>query len=189
MPELANSPKCIAVFGGSGDPKDPDLQRLAANLGLLLSRTPTVVLCAGVRQGLIGTFAKACISAGGTVCGVILRKEYEAAKLLDGLHTLEIVSSSDERKRVFQQRADVFVGLPGGIGTIDEIIGVAARRQLGECSKPLVIINPKGYYNKLLDMFSKAADEHLQHPRHVEALAIVSRLEELPGALFSTNSK
>jgi uncharacterized protein (TIGR00730 family) len=173
----------VAVFGGSGDTEDAKLLSAAASLGALVGRMQAQVLCAGVKDGLIGHFARSCIEAGGAVWGIMLRREFDAAKALDGLQRIEVVESSVARKEYFAIHATAFVALAGGAGTISETMDILARRQLGECSKPLAILNTNGYYKCLFEMIRAATGAHLQHPRHLESLIVASEPHELVDSL------
>ena len=113
----------------------------------------------GGNNGLMGVVADATLAAGGRVVGVIPRAlvEKEWAKL--DCTELHVVDNMHERKRMMAERADAFLALPGGIGTLEEFFEVWTWRQLGYHDKPVGLLNLDGYYDALLD-FLRASVQH-----------------------------
>lgn len=104
----------------------------------------------GGRNGLMGVVADACLAAGGQVVGIIPKALVEREWAHQACTQLHIVDTMHERKRMMMDHADVFLALPGGIGTFEELFEVWTWRQLGYHNKPVGLLNVEGYYDGLL---------------------------------------
>ena len=107
----------------------------------------------------MGTVADAALAGGGRVVGIIPRSLMESELPLSGLTELVVVDSMHTRKQQMFQRADGFVSLPGGLGTLEETIEVLTWRQLGFHEKPIVLANYRGYWNPLLSLLDHIAGQ------------------------------
>jgi uncharacterized protein (TIGR00730 family) len=112
----------------------------------------------GGSGGLMGTVADATLAAGGRVVGIIPKALVEKEWAHHGCTELHIVDNMHERKRMMAERADAFVALPGGIGTLEELFEVWTWRQLGYHNKPIGLLNSAGYYDGLLAFLAQAVD-------------------------------
>lgn len=140
------STRSVAVFCGSRDGQDPAYRALATDVGRALAQAGYGLVYGGGRVGLMGAVADGALAAGGRVHGVIpeLLRAREVAHL--GLSALDIVPNMHERKRRMFELADAFVALPGGPGTLDELIEILTWRQLGLHQKPSFLLDHQGYY-------------------------------------------
>ena len=146
----------VCVFSSSSDAVAPHFFRAAEEVGELLAREGRTLIYGGGKVGLMGALAGAVHRHGGKVIGVIphylRRKEiaYEAAD--------ELIVTKDlrERKAVMEERAGAFLSLPGGFGTLEEILEILTLKQLQQHAKPVVFLNTANFYAPLLDVF-----EHL----------------------------
>lgn len=158
--------KTVCVYCASSTKIDPAYTEAARCLGTLLgSRGIRVVNGAG-NMGLMGTVSDAALAAGGRVTGVIPRFMVEQRWHHTGLSELIVTEDMHERKRTMLRLADAVIALPGGCGTLEELLEAITWKQLGLCLNPIVILNLKGYYDPLLAMFDRAIGEHFMGVRH-----------------------
>lgn len=158
--------KTVCVYCASSTKIDPAYTEAACCLGTLLgSRGIRVVNGAG-NMGLMGTVSDAALAAGGRVTGVIPRFMVEQRWHHTGLSELIVTEDMHERKRTMLRLADAVIALPGGCGTLEELLEAITWKQLGLYLNPIVILNLKGYYDPLLAMFDRAIGEHFMGVRH-----------------------
>jgi uncharacterized protein (TIGR00730 family) len=112
----------------------------------------------GGRNGLMGLVAEATLAAGGTVVGIIPTALVEKEWAHHGCTELHVVDTMHERKRLMAERADAFLALPGGIGTLEELFEVWTWRQLGYHDKPIGLLNVDGYYDGLLAFLGQTVE-------------------------------
>ena len=142
--------RSICIFCGSRDGIDPAHRALAAELGGLLGAAGLTVIYGGGHVGLMGTVADAAIAAGGEVIGLIPARLLEREVGHRDITRLIVTGDMFERKRRMIEDADAFVVLPGGLGTLDELLEVLTLRQLGYHGKPIVLVNAGGYFDPFL---------------------------------------
>lgn len=158
--------KTVCVYCASSTKIDPAYTEAARCLGTLLgSRGIRVVNGAG-NMGLMGTVSDAALAAGGRVTGVIPRFMVEQRWHHTDLSELIVTEDMHERKRTMLRLADAVIALPGGCGTLEELLEAITWKQLGLYLNPIVILNLKGYYDPLLAMFDRAIGEHFMGARH-----------------------
>lgn len=158
--------KTVCVYCASSTKIGPAYTEAARCLGTLLgSRGIRVVNGAG-NMGLMGTVSDAALAAGGRVTGVIPRFMVEQRWHHTGLSELIVTEDMHERKRTMLRLADAVIALPGGCGTLEELLEAITWKQLGLYLNPIVILNLKGYYDPLLAMFDRAIGEHFMGVRH-----------------------
>jgi uncharacterized protein (TIGR00730 family) len=145
-----NAPFSLCVYCGSRSGTWPGFAAVAAQVGRWLGEHKGQLVYGGGNNGLMGVLADATLAAGGRVVGVIPHTlvEREFAKL--DCTELHVVDNMHERKRMMAERADAFLALPGGIGTLEELFEVWTWKQLGYHDKPLGLLNADGYYDPLL---------------------------------------
>ena len=145
--------RSLCVYCGSWSGIDPSLEEFARDFGSACAARGIEVIYGGGGIGLMGTVAEAALTAGGRVVGIMPRSLLEAEPPFSNVTELVIVDSMHERKRQMFDRADGFVVLPGGLGTLDETIEMITWRQLGFHEKPIVLANVRGHWNPLLALF------------------------------------
>jgi uncharacterized protein (TIGR00730 family) len=148
----------VAVYCGSRFGDRPAYTAAARSLGRLLAGRGACLVYGGGRVGLMGAVADAALAAGGKVVGVIPQALMDREVGHAGLTELHVVQTMHERKQLMAERADAFVALPGGIGTLEEIYEVWSWQQLGYHDKPVALLNVDGYYDALLE-FMRASHE------------------------------
>ncbi|MEO7392945.1 MAG: TIGR00730 family Rossman fold protein [Ramlibacter sp.] len=149
----------LCVFCGSRTGVPAGFAEGAATVGRWIGDHGGQLVYGGGNNGLMGVLADAALSAGGRVVGVIPRAlvEREWAKL--DCTELHIVDTMHDRKRMMAERADAFLALPGGIGTLEEFFEVWTWRQLGYHDKPVGLLNVDGYYDSLLDFLQSSVKQ------------------------------
>ena len=140
----------ICVYCGSKPGTDPRFTQAAVAVGQWIAAHGGQLVYGGGSGGLMGTIADATLAAGGRVVGIIPKALVEKEWAHHGCTELHIVENMHDRKRMMAERADAFVALPGGIGTLEELFEVWTWRQLGYHDKPIGLLNTAGYYDGLL---------------------------------------
>ena len=140
----------VCVYCGSRPGADPVWMAAAQATGTWIGRHGGQLVYGGGNNGLMGRVADATLAAGGTVVGVIPQALVEREFAKRDCTELHVVQTMHERKRMMAERADVFLALPGGIGTFEEFFEVWTWRQLGYHDKPVGLLNLNGYYDTLL---------------------------------------
>lgn len=171
--------QALCVYCGS-NPGFRDVYIEAAEaLGRLLARRGIGVVYGGAGKGLMGRLADAALAAGGEVQGVIphalMRKEIAHP----GLTQLHVVSTMHERKALMAQLSDGFVALPGGFGTLEEIIEIVTWAQLRFHEKPCGLLNVEGYFDHLVAYLAHAEQEGFLKPEHRRMLLVAREPDEL----------
>lgn len=175
--------KTICVYCGSRDGDDPAFAAAAEAVGAgIAARGMGLVYGAG-DVGLMGRVATATMAGGGPVIGVI--PEHLRAQEIDkdGLTELIRVDTMHQRKMIMFERADAFVALPGGPGTLDELIELLTWRQLGLHEKPAHLLNLGGYWNPLLDLLNNTVARGFASASFLEFLTTHDTAEALLDAL------
>ena len=144
----------ICVYCGSRTGTDPKFGHVAVEVGTWIGRNGGQLVYGGGNAGLMGIVADAALASGGTVVGVIPQALVERELAKGDCTELHVVANMHERKRMMAERADSFLALPGGIGTMEEFFEVWTWRQLGYHDKPIGILNSNGYYDSLLAFLS-----------------------------------
>lgn len=158
--------KTVCVYCASSTKIDPAYTEAARCLGTLLGSCGIRVVNGAGNMGLMGTVSDAALAAGGRVTGVIPRFMVEQRWHHTGLSELIVTEDMHERKRTMLRLADAVIALPGGCGTLEELLEAITWKQLGLYLNPIVILNLKGYYDPLLAMFDRAIGEHFMGVRH-----------------------
>mgnify|MGYP006274982705 CR=1 FL=1 len=172
--------RSLCVFCGSSPGVDGAFVAAAEELGRLLALRGIRLVYGGGRIGLMGAIADAAVAAGGEVVGVIPRSLLDKEVGHQGLSELHVVASMHERKALMADRADGFIALPGGIGTLEELFEVWTWGQLGLHRKPFGLLNVAGFFDPLLAFLDQLADRRFLRPEHRGML----RIRAVPGDLL-----
>lgn len=163
----AKSPKAIparnvCVYCGSGPGTDPAYGNAARALGAALAKTGLGLVYGGGGLGLMGEVARSTLENGGHVTGIIPKFLTEREKMLESVDDLEVVPDMHIRKQRMFEDSDAFVALPGGVGTLEELVEQLTWSQLGQHEKPIVVANIKGFWNPFLDLI-----EHMRRQQFI----------------------
>lgn len=172
-------PKRVAVYCGSSTAVDPSHLELAAEVGRAFAERAITVVYGGGRIGLMGAVADAALTTGGQVIGVIPTRLQSSEVAHAGLSELIVVDSMHARKQLMVGLSDAVVALPGGYGTLDELFEALTWRQLGYHDKPVVVLDPHGYYDDLMRFLERAERERFLRPGHRALLALETSIEGL----------
>jgi cytokinin riboside 5'-monophosphate phosphoribohydrolase len=149
----------ITVFSSSSDAVDPAFFDVATELGRTIAGRGDTLVYGGTNVGLMGATARAAIENGGNVVGVIPR--YMCDKGIDFADCeLHLTRDLRERKAKMEQLADAFIVLPGGFGTLEEVLEILTLKQLHRHQKAIVLLNARGFYDPLCQLF-----EHVYRQR------------------------
>jgi len=151
--------KSICVYCGSGFGDDPVFAENAAALGRAMAEQGIRLVYGGGNVGLMGTVAQATLDHGGYVTGIIPDFLKSREKLLDDVQETIVVPDMHTRKRLMFEKADAFVALPGGIGTLEELVEQMTWAQLGRHTKPILMLSTKGFWKPLLTLFAHMRDQ------------------------------
>ena len=173
----------VCVFCGSSESAAPAFLRAAADLGRALAAADLQMVYGGGGVGLMGACARAAHEAGGRVLGII--PDFLVGRE-QALETVEhvVVSNMHERKMMMFERSDAFLVLPGGIGTLEEVVELLSWRRLDLHAKPVVFYNPDGFWQPLFDLFQHTVDAHLTPAEFMDAWTAVDRIEDVVPALL-----
>lgn len=162
----------VCVYCGARSGHDERHASAAKDLGAAIAKQGGSLVYGGGRVGLMGIVADAAMAGGARAIGVIP----EALQRLEvghrGLDELIVVNTMHERKLAMAQRADVFVALPGGLGTLEELFETWTWRQLGFHDKPLGLLNAEGYFDALLGFVRHAVEQGFVAPAHEKMLIV-----------------
>ncbi|HTJ63139.1 MAG TPA: TIGR00730 family Rossman fold protein [Alphaproteobacteria bacterium] len=176
-------PSSICVYCGSAEDVAQPYKDAAAELGRIAGENGIDVVYGGGRSGLMGLVANAALLAGGRVIGV-LPQAIVAMEVAHGALTETIVVDTiHRRKQTMADRAEAFVILPGGLGTLDEGMEILAWRQLRFHDRPVVIVNVDGYWDPLLAMLERAAAEGFIYARGKTLFRVVTQVEHVLPAI------
>ncbi len=164
----------ICVYCASSDQVDPDHFQLARSLGKEIAEAGWQLIFGGGSVGLMGEVAKAAAAHDGHVTGVIPRFMAEKEIAYREADDLILVDNMRQRKEILEQRADAFVVLPGGIGTLEELLEILTLKVLRQHHKPIVIMNPQGFYDPLIELFEHLVDHRFAKPRLMESFQLMA---------------
>jgi uncharacterized protein (TIGR00730 family) len=154
----------ITVYCASSRRVAPHYLEVAAELGRLLVQRTHTLIYGGGNIGLMGALANAVMEHGGKIKGVILADFVERGYASAG-HEMQSVTDMRLRKRGLDELGDAYIALPGGFGTLEEILEIISFKQLGLHHKPVVFVNTNGYFDHLLAQFERGFAEAFIHER------------------------
>ena len=169
----------VCVYCGSSSGKDPAYSEIAKEMGETLSKHGLELVYGGGNIGIMGIVADSVLQSGGRAIGVIPQALSDREIAHDSLTELHITTDMHERKRKMADLSDAFVALPGGLGTLEEILEIWTWGQLGFHKKPIALLNTKGYYGLLLDFLDDAVENGFINAAHRQMLIVDSDPEEL----------
>jgi uncharacterized protein (TIGR00730 family) len=178
MASESNVLDSVCVYCGSSDAADPDFLAGAAAFGAALAAANLRLVYGGGGVGLMGACARAAHEAGGRVYGVIPQFLIAKERAYDEVETT-VVTSMHERKMILFDEADAFVVMPGGIGTLEEIVELLSWRRLALHAKPVVFYNPRNFWAPMFELFDHTVRENLTPPDFSEAWRVADRVEDI----------
>ncbi len=177
----------ICVYCGSSPGNDPEYLESGRILGRAIGEAGLRLVYGGGTKGIMGAVAEGTMEAGGKVIGIIprfLMNKEATEKALGVLDELVVTEDMHERKHRMFEEADAFVTLPGGIGTLEEVIEIMTWAQLGRHTKPIVLANINGFWDPLSMLIDHMRDAGFIHTGHrVQPLVVNSAREIVPAIL------
>jgi hypothetical protein len=162
------------VFAGSSPSSRPEYLGAARELGHELAKRSIDLIYGGASVGLMGALADAALEGGGHVIAVIPQALVAKEVAHPCVPDLRVVSSMHERKALMAELASGFIALPGGLGTLEELLEVLTWAQLGVHAKPCGVLNTCGYFDSLLALLDRAVSERFLRPEHRSMLVVES---------------
>ena len=181
-----NDIKNICVYSASSTKIDSIYFEAAEELGKILAQKHINLINGAGCLGLMCRISDAALAAGGTVTGVIPRFMVEQGWQHPGLTELIETEDMHTRKQTMARLSDGVIALPGGCGTLEELLEIITWKQLGLYLNPIVVLNTEGFYNPLLKMLEHAAEEHFMRPAHLDIWKVASSPAEALDLLYST---
>jgi uncharacterized protein (TIGR00730 family) len=173
--------RALAVFCGSSDGRVPAYRQAAVDLADQLVARDITLIYGGAQVGLMGVVADRTLAGGGRVTGVIPGHMADREVAHGGLTELVVVDTMHERKALMAERADGFMALPGGLGTLDELAEIVTWSLLGLHAKPIGLLNVGGYFDQLLGFFDRAVADGFVRPAQRQLVTVGTE----PGRLLS----
>ncbi len=166
------SRKSVAVYCAAANGVRPEYKSAAQELGRALAVRGLGLIYGGAKVGLMGAIADASLAAGGHVVGVIPHVLVDLEVAHEGISELHVTSTMHTRKALMAEKADAFLILPGGFGTFEELYEVLAWQTLKLHTKPVVLLNVAGFYDKMLEFLDHCDVEGmLRGNRHILKVA------------------
>lgn len=175
---MSSSITRLAVFCASSDGVDPELVTSAYNVGRALGERGIGLVYGAGGRGLMGAVSQGALDAGGEVVGVIPRFMVEREWGRDDLTEVHVVETMHERKALMADRADAFLCLPGGLGTLEEIFEVWSWRQIGLSDDPVGFLNVKGFWDPLLASLRHLGDAGFVRTDLLDDLVVAESLDD-----------
>jgi len=171
--------RAVCVYSASSSAIDQRYFDVAAELGALLAQRGLALVYGGGNIGLMGAVANAVHRHGGRVIGVIPRFMVDKELAYRAADELVVVETMRERKAVMEERADAFIALPGGWGTLEEILEILTLKQLQQHAKPVAFLNTDGFYDPLMQMFERLVEQKFKKPDHARLYHVAAHPHEV----------
>lgn len=175
--------RTVCVYCASSEEVAPAYRAVAADLGRALAREGWGLVYGGGSIGLMGEVARAALAAGAHVTGVIPHRLADREVALHEVSELLRTDTMRERKALMDERSDAFVVLPGGIGTLEELVEIITLKQLGYHARPIVVLDARGYWDPLLEQLRRMVDERLAAPDLEDLWQVTSTVAETVAVL------
>ena len=187
MPSTDSAIRRVCVYAGSNPGSDPAYAEAARGFAALMAERGIGLVYGGGKVGLMGVLADTILDSGGEAIGVMPQALIDREIGHPGLTDLKVVHSMHERKALMAELADAFVAVPGGIGTLEELIEIYTWSQLGIHDKPCGVLNVRGYYDALAAFLDHAVQEGFLRTQHRAVLTVAEDPAELLDAFAGFN--
>jgi hypothetical protein len=169
----------ICIFCSANQQLDPDFFAMTEELGRWLATAGHTLVYGGVNCGLMECVAKAVKEAGGRTVGVVPQIVEKNGRMSDYVDVEVLCDNLSDRKQLMSDKSDVFIALPGGIGTIDEVFTVAAAHTIGYHDKRVILYNMKGFWNDMTALLDHLQQQGLVRGQWHDYIAVANSLEEI----------
>ncbi|MBX3595960.1 MAG: TIGR00730 family Rossman fold protein [Rhizobiaceae bacterium] len=187
-----NMIRSVCVYCGSSVGNGNAYMEAGRLLGSELAAAGLRLVYGGGSKGVMGAVSDAARQAGGTVTGIIprfLMNKESSESALSALHETILTDTMHQRKHIMFERSDAFVALPGGIGTLEEIVEIMTWAQLGHHRKPIVFANVNGFWNPMLALLDHMREAGFVHTTHLVAPIVVDELRGIIPAILAAAAK
>lgn len=171
--------KSVCVYCGSGPGADSAFVQAAEEFGKILAANNVRLIYGGGSVGLMGAVAHSALDHGGEVTGIIPEFLTRHERTLRSAQEVIVTPDMHERKRLMFERADAFVALPGGIGTLEELVEQMTWAQLGQHRKPILIANIKGFWDPFLALIEHMTTSAFIRPEYPVSILVADRVIDI----------
>ena len=178
-------PRSVCVYCASSRSSHEEYREAAFRLGSVLAEQGLEIVYGGGGAGSMGALADGALARGGRVVGVLPRFMADLEWGHPGLSELQLVEDMRTRKHLMLSRSEAAIALPGGSGTLEELLEAITLKRLGLYLKPIVLVNTRGFFDPLAGFFRHIVAERFMDERHLEMWQLVAHPEEVPAALES----
>ena len=168
----------VTVYAASSSQVPEAYAEQARLLGRILAHRGHTLLNGAGRTGLMGATTDGCLEAGGRAVGIIPKFMVDQGWEHQDMTELIVTPGMHERKELMASCADACIALPGGVGTMEELLEIITWKQLGLYIKPIVLLNMGGFFDALLAQMQRAVDEHFMRPLHQGLWCVAETPEE-----------
>ena len=169
----------ICIFCSANGQLDPDFFTMTEELGRWLATEGHTLVYGGVNSGLMECVARAVNEAGGRTVGVLPQIVVKSGRLSDYVDTEVLCDNLSDRKQLMADKSDVFIALPGGIGTIDEVFTIAAAHTIGYHDKRVILYNMKGFWGDMIALLDRLQQRGMVRGEWRDYIAVANSLEEI----------
>ena len=169
----------ICIFCSANDQIDPDFFLLTEELGKWVANEGHTIVYGGVSCGLMECVSKAAHEAGGRTIGVIPRIIEQGGRMSQYVDIDIPCDNLSDRKQLMEDQSDVFIALPGGLGTLDEVFTIAASATIGYHQKRVILYNMKGFWDKLIAMLDELQAKGLTRRPWRTYIEVANNLDEI----------
>ncbi len=173
----------ICIYCSANADIDPDFFRMTEELGRWAASNAHSIVYGGVNQGLMECVARAAHENGAQVVGVIPTLVEKSGRISEQVDVEMLCDNLSDRKQMMQDYADVFIALPGGIGTLDEIFSTAASATIGYHSKKVILYNMKGFWDALIALLDDLQEKGFTRKEWRNQIKVADSLEEIESIL------
>lgn len=184
-PAAATPDRTVCVYCASSRSSHPDYRVAAHRLGEVLAAAGVTIIYGGGAVGSMGALADGALSAGGRVVGILPKFMAELEWGHKGLSDLQLVEDLRTRKHLMLTMSQAAIALPGGSGTLEELLEAITFKRLGLYVNPIVLVNTRGFFSPLLEALTRAVEERFMDTRHLKMWQVVDTPEQVPEALAS----
>lgn len=175
----------MCVYCASSRTSHPEYRAAAHRLGEVLAGAGFGIVYGGGAGGSMGALADGALAVGGRVVGVLPRFMAELEWGHQRLSELQLVEDLRTRKHLMLTLSQAAIALPGGSGTLEELLEAITLKRLGLYLNPIVLVNTRGFFKPLLEVLNRAVEEHFMDPRHLTMWQVVDTPDAVPAALSS----
>jgi uncharacterized protein (TIGR00730 family) len=173
----------ICIYCASSAKIDEVYFDATERLAKILVNSKVQVIYGGGGHGLMGKLADTVLAQGGQIKGIMPQFMNEVEWAHKSVTDIEFTKTMHERKSKFLENIDALIALPGGTGTLEELLEAITLKRLGQFTKPIIILNTNGYYDPLIQMLERCVEEKFLRPIHAEMWTFVHQPEEVMSAI------